>query len=90
MKRGLRCSSPAEARFHAADATPKVLLEPGGVRRWRNLHHLTGLHVVDWWRRQVWLKGNHTIICHVEAITLSAERQAIKSEDVFRRGATPP
>jgi hypothetical protein len=38
----------------------------------------------------VWLKGNHTIICHVEAITLSAERQAIKGEDVFRRGATPP
>ena len=39
----------------------------------------------------MWLKGNHTIICHVEAITLSAERQAINSEDVFRRrGDTPP
>ena len=91
MRRGLWCAGPPEGRFNAAYATPKVLLEPGGVHRWRNLHHLTGLHVVDWWRRQVWLKGNHTIICHVEAITLSAERQAINSEDVFRRrGDTPP
>ena len=40
----------------------------------------------------MWLKGNHTItIFHLEAITLSAERLAINSEDVFRRrGDTPP